>query len=129
MQKTVVVETDDPIHPNRPLTISGFVETVYRLSKNQIVLRGSPDATITDGLTITPAEKFPFKVIDGQMQDGRFASLEWDAKQHGEKTVYRIKVANLRKSPGRYVDTIRLKTDSTIRPEIRIRVLGQIARQ
>jgi len=129
MHKTVVVETNDPLYPNKPLTISGFVETLYRSSKRQIVLQGSPGAAITDALTITPAEKFPFKIVDGWLQDGRFASLEWHAKPNGDNTIYRIKVGNLKESPGRYIDTIHLKTDSTIQPVIKIRVLGQIRRK
>ena len=39
---------------------------------------------------------------------------------------YVLTVENLKKTKGRYVDTIKFKTDSKIRPEIKIYVIGNI---
>lgn len=46
--------------------------------------------------------------------------------KRSERTEYVLTVANLKKEKGRYFETIKLKTDSKIRPEIRIRVYGNI---
>jgi hypothetical protein len=39
---------------------------------------------------------------------------------------YELRVENLRQKTGRYYDTIILKTDSKIRPELDVRVYGNL---
>jgi len=52
--------------------------------------------------------------------------LELKEVRISEREAYILIVENLKKRQGRYRDTIYLKTDSKIKPEIKIRVYGNI---
>ena len=56
----------------------------------------------------------------------KYIRYELEEAKQSDKTEYVLTVANLKKEKGRYFETIRLKTDSKIRPDIRIRVYGNI---
>ncbi len=78
---------------------------------------------------IIPEEKYPFKMVGDRTvhnKNFRYKLEEVKRSTKTEKTEYVLTVANLKKEKGRYFETIRLKTDSKIRPEIRIRVYGNI---
>ena len=75
---------------------------------------------------IIPEEKYPFKMVGDRTVNKKYIRYELKEVKRSEKTEYVLTVANLKKRKGRYFETIRLKTDSKIRPEIRIRVYGNI---
>lgn len=126
MQKSVSVETNDPIQPKRSLRISGPVTKLYTMSQRGIFLRGSAASDVTDVLTIVPEERHRFKILDATMEDGRYVGLTWTEYQIRNRTAYRIRATNLRKQAGRYRDIINIKTDSDIQPVIRVRVSGVV---
>ena len=77
-------------------------------------------------MKIVPEKKYPFKIIGSgsiNPQNIRFALEE--AKRPGG-VGYILTVENLKKEQGRYYDMITLKTDSKIKPLIKINVYGQI---
>lgn len=75
---------------------------------------------------IITEEKYPFKIVGDRTVKKKYISYELEKTNLSEKTGYVLTVANLKKGKGRYFETIRLKTDSKIRPEISIRVYGNI---
>ena len=126
MQKRVSVETNDPIQPKHSLAISGLVKKLYTLSKRSISLKGTAGDDIIDIIMIVPEGEYQFKILDAKMESGRYVGLTWNTYQTQNKTAYRIQVRNLKEEAGRYVDTIQLRTDSDIQPQIRVRVNGNI---
>ncbi|MCP4110869.1 MAG: hypothetical protein GY749_35960 [Desulfobacteraceae bacterium] len=73
-------------------------------------------------LTIVPEKKFPFKILGTRAKKGQNISYKLDEVKKADKTEYILTVENLKKDKGRYHDTIFLKTDSKVRPEIDIPV-------
>jgi len=75
---------------------------------------------------IIPESKYPFKIEEVHAQKGKDIRFELKPLKDQEKSGYELTVENLKKAKGRYSDTIILKTDSKIKPELKIHVYGDI---
>jgi hypothetical protein len=89
-------------------------------------LNGFTGDLIKRTVKIIPEKKYPFKIVGDRTVHKKYIRYELEEASRSKKTGYVLTVANLKRQRGRYVETIRLKTDSKIRPEIRIRVYGNI---
>ncbi len=101
------------------------------MPKGQVRLIGDADSKIKRTVTIVPEKKYPFKIKEVTAQKGKDIKFELTEKKsalNGEDG-YVLTVENLKKNEGRYFDTLILKTNSTIRPEISIRVFGDIRKK
>jgi hypothetical protein len=59
--------------------------------------------------------------------NGKYIRYALEKNKSSEKIEYVLTVENLKNDTGRYFDTIKLTTDSKIRPEIKIYVYGYIS--
>jgi len=89
-------------------------------------LVGSVGQPLKRSVIIIPEKKYPFKIIEAKAKKGDNINVTLGEVKHPDVTRYILTVENLKKGKGRYSDIIALKTDSTIRPEIRISVYGNI---
>jgi len=89
-------------------------------------LRGFAGDQIIKTVKIIPEEKYPFKIGGDRTIQTKNIRYELEEVNRSKKIEYVLTVVNLKKEKGRYFDTIKLKTDSKIRPEIKIRVYGNI---
>lgn len=89
-------------------------------------MRGFVGDQITNKVKIIPEEKYPFKIVGDRNVHKKNIRYELEEAKRSKKIEYVLTIANLKKEKGRYFETIRLKTDSKIRPDIRIRVYGNI---
>jgi len=89
-------------------------------------LRGSADSRIETVIDIVPYPKYPFRITKVNAKSGKFIGLNLSEKNGAPGGGYTLYVENLKREKGRYYDTIVLKTDSPIKPEIRIGVSGYI---
>ena len=89
-------------------------------------MRGYAGDAIKGTVTIVPDKKYPFKILDAQAQDGKNIRFELAELNPSSSRGYELKVENLRQQTGRYYDTIILKTDSDVRPELNVRVYGYL---
>ena len=80
-------------------------------------------------MTIIPTPKHPFKIVNVRVRDGKDISyqLSEEKSENGQK--YALTVENKRVKKGSYFDIITLETDSKIKPELHIRVYGQLRQQ
>ncbi|MCK4984500.1 MAG: hypothetical protein KAS40_03220, partial [Desulfobacterales bacterium] len=92
-------------------------------------LRGVAGEKIKRKVTIIPAPKYPFKIVKVRARDGQDISyqLSEEKSENGQK--YALTVENKRMQKGSYFDIITLETDSKIRPELHIRVYGELRQQ
>jgi len=109
-----------------PLTMMGNVEQFVDIMPKRIVLRGIAGDPIKATLKIIPKDKYPFTIKKAKAANTKNISFTLEKTKRSEKTEYVLTVKNLKKSKGRYADTINIKTDSKIRPEIKIYVIGNI---
>lgn len=124
--KNISVQTNDPKHSRLNLTIAGDVEKVVTISPNRVRLHGPLGQKIKASVDIIPEEKYPFKIVEVKAKNGKLISFNLSEVKRTNRIGYILNVENLKKDEGRYHDTIYLKTDSKIKPEIKIHVHGDI---
>ena len=126
MKKTAGVYTNDVNRPRQDLVISGPVEKFATIRPQHVSLRGYAGDPIKGQVSIVPEKKYPFKIIEARAKDGKNIKFQLDEVKSSKGQAYELKVENLREKTGRYYDTIILKTDSKIRPELNVRVYGYL---
>jgi hypothetical protein len=126
MKKTAGVYTNDKNRPRQDLIISGPVEKFATIRPKHVSLRGYAGDPIKGQVSIIAEKKYPFKIIDARAQDGKNITFQLDDVKKSNGQAYELKVENLREKTGRYYDTIILKTDSKVRPELKVRVYGYL---
>ena len=87
-----------------------------------VAMAGQP---ISSSVTITPEKKYAFKIIKAFAQKGTHINVTLSPRPEGTPG-YIVSVENLKKTIGRYYDTVVLKTDSKLKPVIKIKVYGNI---
>jgi hypothetical protein len=108
------------------LTIMGNVEQFADIVPKRAVLRGFAGNPIKAEVKIIPNDKYPFAIKKAKATHTKNIAFTIAETKNSEKREYVLTVENLNKTKGRYVDTIKLKTDSKIQPEIKIYVIGDI---
>ena len=126
MKKTAGVYTNDANRPRQDLIMSGPVEKFATIRPQHVSLRGYAGDSIKGQVSIIPEKKYPFKILDARAKDGKNINFQLDEVKNSKGQAYELKVENLREKTGRYYDTIILKTDSKIRPELNVRVYGYL---
>jgi len=102
------------------------VEHFATIRPQHISLRGQVGDAVKGAVLIIPEKKYPFKIIDAGTQSGQNIKIQLDEISNSTGTGYELKVENISRKSGRYYDTIILKTDSDVQPELSIRVYGYL---
>ena len=89
-------------------------------------LSGSVGNKIAASVRIIPEKKYPFKIISTKTKRGKNINYNLSTESKHETDEYLLRIENLKKEKGRYHDIIYLKTDSSLQPEIRIIIVGNI---
>ncbi len=108
------------------LVISGQVEKFVTIRPKHINLRGYAGDTIKASVSLIPEKKYPFKILKVSAKDGKNIKFQLEEVELSDNGAYELKVENLKQGTGRYYDTIILKTDSKIRPQLNVRVYGNL---
>lgn len=127
LTKNAVVHTDDPDKPRLTLVLTGPVAEFAVIIPKRVVLRGTAGKPLKGVVTIVSKDAYPFKITAAKARYGNNIHFEYKEIQHSESKGYLLTVENLMAHKGRYADTVVLKTDSPIRPEISIQVFADIA--
>ena len=126
LHKTVTVETNDKKNSVVQLEISGKVERFATIQPTSVNLSGPVGQPIAREVKIIPQEKYPFSVSEVKALDGKNILLKLEEVNKPPEKGYVLHIENTKKDKGRYRDTIVLKTTSKIKPELEIRVYGNI---
>ncbi len=121
LEKSAEVMTNDPKESVVHLTIAGPVDRFATITPRMLSLRGVSGETLHGSVSIVPEEKYPFKVLDTYPLEGKL-KVQLDPVTQGGKTTYALRVENLRTEAGSYNDTVRMKTDHPLQPEMDVRV-------
>lgn len=126
LSKNITVYTNNPENPQLRLTIKGHVNNFVTIEPSRVRMTGAAGDEIKSIVKLMPEEKYPFKILETKTlkEDNIKVSVEEVAGEKGKE--YRITVENLKNKRARYFDAVLLKTDSEIRPEIKISVYGNI---
>jgi hypothetical protein len=126
MKKTAGVYTNDKNRPRMDLVITGQVEKFVTIRPRHINLRGFTGDAIKATVSLIPEKKYPFKILKVSAKDGNNIKVELEEVELSANGAYELKVENLKQDTGRYYDTIILETDSKIRPQLSVRVYGNL---
>lgn len=77
-------------------------------------------------VTIIPEKKYPFNILKTSAVNGNNISVKLKKKNNQKFTKYILTVKNTAKVKGKFFDSVIIKTDNKIHPDIRIPVLGNI---
>jgi len=120
------VHSNDPHTPKLRLGVSGEVERFAIIKPRHVRLFGDVGQEIRQTVTIIPEKKYPFKILEAKARNGQFITYELKSEEGSGGTRYTLTIESTRTQPGRFMDSILLKTDSKIRPELRVNVFGLI---
>ena len=126
MWKKIRVETNDPENPKFYLKIGGNVEEFAHIEPRNVQLTGPSGKALKQQVTIVPLEKHPFTIVGVTAEHGKNIRFALEEVKTPQTTKYLLTIENQRTAQGRYRDLIHVKTDSRLRPEIRINVYGHI---
>ena len=118
--------SNDQANPSLRIKISGKVEAFATISPSNVRLAGSVGESIVRRVLILSREEFPFKIVDTKARIGTNINFTLEPYKDQNRYGYILVVENRMQKTGRFVDTIHLKTDSAVKPEIVIRVYGHI---
>ena len=105
--------------------MTGKVEKFADISPQFLRMVGMAGQPISSSTTITPEKKYDFKIIEAFAEKGTDIKVTLSLRPEGAPG-YIVSVENLKKTIGRYYDTVVLKTDSELKPVIKIKVYGNI---
>lgn len=106
--------------------IAGTVEKFVSIVPRAISLRGFVGDPISASVSIIPEEKYAFKVTNAHAKNGKYIDVKLEEVKGANRPEYSLTVENIRKDEGRYSDLIILETDSTIKPNLDVRVYGYL---
>ncbi len=120
--------TNDPEPERRQvgLTIQGQVKQFVSINPNRVRMAGQVGNEIKSKVSIVPQSEYPFKILEVKTEKPDNIRVEMETVQKETATEYLLTVVNLKQAKTRYADNIILKTDSSVRPELKINVYGNI---
>lgn len=126
LRKSAVVDTDDPRNPAITLQISGKVARFVTIIPHSVQFSGPVGTPMSAVVRILPEPQFPFRVLSISPTKGDHIRCDLQQVTESGRPVYLVTVENLKVDKGRYHDVVLVKTDSGIRPEIKISVFGNL---
>jgi len=108
------------------VTVVGFVEKFAEIRPERARLAGPVGTPVFAEVEIIPRKEYPFTIQSVRAKDGRFIKYELKERCTDGRNRCVVRVENKRKEKGRYVDSILVRTDSSLRREISFFVFGMI---
>lgn len=127
IRKTADVFTNDANHSEFHLSLTGHVGRLFTLTPQYVLLKGIAGESIKKIVTLVPDKKHPFALTGIRAKHGDNIKYRYKEIKTGNNVQYKIYIENACKQAGMYFDTLYLKTDSKLKPVIRIAVYGNIS--
>ncbi|MFP3980277.1 MAG: hypothetical protein ACLFUY_02700 [Desulfobacterales bacterium] len=106
--------------------ISGKVKPYITVEPRRVVLRGSAGEKVSETVRIIPQTDDTFHIRDVSAVRGKDVRYTLEEVEESGKKGYALYLENRKKTPGRYHDSIHVKTDSDVAERITIPVAGVI---
>ena len=116
MDKSAEVLTNDPKEPVVQLMVKGPVDKFATINPRMLNLRGNAGEALEGTVSVAAKE-------------GKNIRVALNETKEGGKTAYMLVVKNLKADAGSYTDTVVLKTDSKLQPELDVRVYTYLRSQ
>ncbi|MBN2420590.1 MAG: hypothetical protein JXL81_14460 [Deltaproteobacteria bacterium] len=125
---TVILKTSSEIKPEIVIKVNGKITApqIAEIYPRSVSLNGTVGESIRADVTITPLKEYPFQIVAVKPRDGRNINVKLEDNEKKGETSYKLTVNNIKQDEGRYRDSIVIKTNSEINPEIEVGVNGWI---
>jgi hypothetical protein len=120
LNKKIRVQTNDKTKPSFQFTVKGPVDKFVTISPPRINMKGKPGEVLTRQVRISPEAKYPFKILNGSLEKVRDMKLSIKKDETTNPPSYLAKLTSQETAKGSIYGNIVLKTDSQVRPEIKI---------
>ncbi len=108
------------------MAVKGEVKKFATVRPERVNLRGAVGETLEAEVEIIPQPDFPFVIEGISIKKGDFVKYELTRRCTEGRESCLIRVESTMKERGRYVDVLYVETDSRIKPEIPIYIMGVI---
>ena len=109
--------------------VKGPVDKFATINPRMLNLRGNVGEALEGTVVIVPDEKYPFKVVSVAAKEGKNIRVALSETREGGRAAYALVVKNIKAEAGSYSDTVVLKTDSKLQPELDVRVYTYLRSQ
>ena len=121
MNKSILVNTDDPENKKFYLKISGKVKEIIKISPSTVNMSGAPGKTLSAMVTIEPVQGDQLNILDMKLRFNKQVKAELIKPGQGEKN-WQVKISCYSDAPADIYDFITLTTDNPNKSHLRIRV-------
>lgn len=122
--RDIKVSTNEPNNAMFQLIIYGQISPFADIAPKSLILKGRTGEKIHETAIITPKKEYPFSITGFELSDELKDVVSIDIDRDNGK--YILTAKNKMKSPGQYLGKLVIKTDSSIKPEIKIFIRGII---
>lgn len=126
VNKTARVTTNDPNNKSVTLALLGNIEAYAEIEPSKAELKGAAGDNIRTEIRIIPNNRSPLRITGVKAGKGKNISIDLKEIKDQDGIHYLLSVINLSKTAAKYTDTIYLTTDSDLKPQITIKVSGEI---
>lgn len=126
MSEIIRLDTNDPENSKLQFKLHGKVEAYVTVAPRRVILKGKAGEPVAQTIRIIPETDEPLNIINVSAVRGVDFDYKMEEIELSGKKIYALRVENKRQEPGRYYDTINLKTDSDVSKTISIVVSGII---
>lgn len=127
LKKNIQVTTNDPARKEFSLTITGQVKAYANITPSRVRFSTKLNEKSSKTVTIFPNKEFPLKILSATPRNNKSGISCSLTSTKGESGMgYMLTVDSINDKPGSFSDTIVLKTDSAVVPEITIPVSGYV---
>jgi hypothetical protein len=123
---TMTVYTNHKKYPVSTIQVFGDIIRFASITPKNVILAGSWKEEIKATVVIIPEKAYPFKITGLKARKGWNIGYDFKEIRKDGRPAFLITVRNVSRKKGGYRDIVFVETNSDVRPEIRIRVNGDI---
>jgi hypothetical protein len=117
------VYTNIPDNKKITLKVIAKIESIVSIEPDRVHLWGNAGEKIQETIIITPKKNYEFKILDIVAANGR--DIEYKIEKIKNNS-FKLNITNEKTTKGTYSDILFLRTDSKLKPALRINIFGNI---
>ncbi|MFZ2921948.1 MAG: DUF1573 domain-containing protein [Desulfosalsimonadaceae bacterium] len=123
-ERVIMVSTNEPNNSMLKLMMHGQISLFADISPKSLILKGQTGEKVQATSIITPYKEYPFSITGVVLDEALKEQVSIDIDREDEKFI--VTATNKIKSPGQYLGKMIIKTDSSVKPEIKMFIKGTI---
>lgn len=122
--REIMVSTNEPNNAMLKLLMHGNISLFTDITPKSLILKGPANEKVQAVSTITPFKEYPFSITGFELDDALKEAVSVEIARDGGQFI--ITATNKLKTPGQYLGKMVIKTDSPLKPEMKLFIRGTI---